>query len=112
MEAAAEHPVGRGVQGDREVEESVEGPGPPRRWEVQRSGFSNFLSTTEVERRVPVEDNAGSECPEWELRERRGREVEREAEAEELGAEGELGAGEELPLFLPMPSFMAPTDED
>jgi len=43
VEAAAEDPVGRGVQGDREVEESVESPGPPRRWEVQRSCFGNFL---------------------------------------------------------------------
>jgi len=29
------------------------------------------------------------------------------AYAEELGAAGELGAGEELPLFLPTPPFMA-----
>ena len=34
------------------------------------------------------------------------------AEAEELGAAGELGAGEVLPLFLPTPSFMASADED
>ena len=40
----------------------------------------------------------------WEL-ERREREEEREAEAEELGA------GEELPLFLPTPSFMASANE-
>ena len=38
---------------------------------------------------------------EWELRERREREEEREVEAEELRAAGELGAGEEPPLFLP-----------
>ena len=44
---------------------------------------------------------------EWELRERRERQEEREVEAEELGTAGELGAGEELPLFLPTPSFMA-----
>jgi len=37
---------------------------------------------------------------------------EREAEAEELGAAGELGAQEELPLFLPTSPFMAPADED
>ena len=45
-------------------------------------------------------------------RERRERGEERRAEAKELGAAGELGAGEELPLFLPTPSFMASTDED
>jgi len=36
---------------------------------------------------------------------------EREIEAEELGAVWELGAGEELPLFLPTPSFMASADK-
>jgi len=41
-----------------------------------------------------------------------GSEKERRAEAEELGATGELGAGEELPLFLPTPSFMASADKD
>ena len=46
----------------------------------------------------------------WELRERRNWEEEREVEAEALGAE--LGAGEELPLFLPTPAFMAPADEE
>jgi len=35
MEAAAEDPVGRGVEGDREVEEPVEGVGPTGRREVQ-----------------------------------------------------------------------------
>jgi len=34
------------------------------------------------------EDDAGSLASEWELRERREREVEQEAEAEELGAAG------------------------
>jgi len=41
-----------------------------------------------------------------------GVEEEREAEAEELGAAGELGAGEELPLLLPPPAFMASADEE
>ena len=49
---------------------------------------------------------------EWEFRERRDREEEREVEAEELGAVGELSAGGELPLFLPTHSFMASADED
>jgi len=56
---------------------------------------------------VLAEEDAGSEASEWELRER---EEEREAEAEELGAE--LGAGAEVPLFLPTPAFMASADED
>ena len=51
-------------------------------------------------------------CLEWELRERRERQEEREAEAEALGAVDELGAGEERPLFLPRPSFMAAAGED
>ena len=50
-----------------------------------------------------------SEC---ELRERREQEGEQEAEAEELGTAGELGAGEELLLFLPTPSFMASADKE
>ena len=47
-----------------------------------------------------------------ELRERREREEERKAEAEALGAEDEVGAGEEPPLFLPTPSFMASAGEE
>jgi hypothetical protein len=50
----------------------------------------DFLSTTDVGRRVspPAEDDAQSEASEWELRERRGGEEERRVEAEELGAGG------------------------
>ena len=33
-------------------------------------------------------------------------------EVEELGGAGGLSAGEELPLFLPTPSFMASADEE
>ena len=55
---------------------------------------------------------AGSEVSEWELRELREREEERRAESEELGAAGESGAGEELLLFLPTPSFKASAEED
>jgi len=55
-----------------------------------------------VGRLVPAEEDAGREGPEWELRER---EVEMRAKAEEFGARGEL------PLFLPMPTFMAPAEE-
>jgi len=66
----------------------------------------DFLSTTDVGRLVPAEGDAGSEVPEWELRWRREREEERRAEAEEVN-----GVGEEQPLFLPTPSFMATAEE-
>jgi hypothetical protein len=46
----------------------------------------DFLSTTDVGRLVPVEDEAQSEVSEWELQERGEREEERRVEAEELGA--------------------------
>jgi len=36
----------------------------------------------------------------------------RRAEAEELGAAGEVGAGEVLPLFLPTPSFIASAEDE
>ena len=72
----------------------------------------DFLSTTDVGRLAPTEEDAGSEVSQWECRECREREEERRAEAEELGAAGELGAGEELPLFLPTPSFMESADDE
>ena len=73
----------------------------------------DFLSSTDVGRLVPPleESDAGSEVSEWELRERQEREEERVAETAELGAAGELGAEEELPLFLPTPAFMASAGE-
>ena len=55
----------------------------------------------------PAEGGAGREGPEWKRRERKAREEERRAEAEELGA----GGGGELPLFLPTPSSMASAEE-
>ena len=55
---------------------------------------------------MPAEDDAGSEASEWELRDRREREEGRGAEAEELGA------GEEPPLFLRTPPFMASAGEE
>ena len=58
------------------------------------------------------EADAGSEVSEWELRERREREEERRVEAEALGAVDNMGDGEELPLFLPTPSFMASIGEE
>ena len=75
----------------------------------------DFLFSTDVGRLVPpLEEggDAGSEVSEWELRERWEWEEERQAEAEELGAAAEWGTGEEPPLFLPTPSFMASAGED
>jgi len=69
-------------------------------------GHQDFLSTKGVGRLVPAEEDAGSEASKWELRGRREREEERRVEAEELGA------GVELSLFLPTPSFMASADEE
>ena len=68
----------------------------------------NFLSATDVGRLVPApaEEDLLGEAQEWELQ-RREREVEGGGvEAEELGA-----GGEEQPLFLPTPSFMAFAEE-
>ena len=73
----------------------------------------DFLTATEVGKIVPaLEEDAGSEASEWELRERTELEEERRAEAEALGAEDETGAGEESPLFLPTPPFMASAGEE
>jgi len=58
-----------------------------------------------------AEFDAGSEVSEWELRDRREREEEWKKEAEVLSAVDELGAGEELQLFIPSPSFMASAGE-
>ena len=83
----------------------MEDPGPPRGWRCSQAVL-DFLFATDVGRQVPAEGGAGSESSERELRDRREQEEERREEAEELGA------GEELPLFLPTPSFMAFADED
>jgi len=71
----------------------------------------DFLSSTDVGGIVPPleESDAGSAVSEWELR---GQGEEREVEAEELGAVGELGVGGELPLFLPTLPFMESADEE
>jgi len=66
----------------------------------------DFLSTTDVGRLVPAEEDTGGGVSEWERRERRERGEARRAEAEELGAGGKLL------LFLPTPSFMASADEE
>ena len=74
----------------------------------------DFLAATDVGRLVPPveEDGTGSQTSEWELRERREREEEQEVEVEELGAAEGPGTGEELPLFLPRPFFMASAGEE
>jgi len=92
------------------------------RWEIRdlladgRCGPAvlDFLTSTDVGRLVPPleKSDTGSQVSEWELRDRREREEEREAGVEELGAAGELDAGEELPLFLPTPPFMASAGEE
>jgi hypothetical protein len=64
-------------------------------------------STAVVGRRTPpTAEDAESEISEWELRERRERDEERRAEAEELGAEVEER------LFLPTPAFMASAEAE
>jgi len=67
----------------------------------------DFLSSTDVGRLVPPlgESDAATEVSEWE------QEEERETVAVALGAVDEMGAREELPLFLPTPSFMASAGE-
>jgi len=80
-----------------------------RKWESRWKALDllDFLSAMDVGKLVPSRGRRGSEVSEWERRER---EDERGAEVEELGAAGELGAVEELPLFLSMAS--AEDDEE
>jgi len=90
------------------VEEPVE---EPESTADKRCGQEvlGFLTSTDVGRLVlPLEeDGAGSQASDWEFRER-----EEEQEAEELGAAGGSGAGEERPPFLPTHPFMASADEE
>jgi len=75
----------------------------------------DFLSSTDVGKIVPtadVEDNAGSEASEGELRERGEREEEREAEVGALGTGNDGEARKEHQLFLPTPPFMASAEEE
>jgi hypothetical protein len=68
----------------------------------------DFLSTTDVGRRVPnpAEEDAQSEASEWVLRAREEREEERRLEAEEVGFEVE-----ERLQFFSTPSFMASAEK-
>jgi len=70
--------------------------------ERRRRAVLDFLSTTDVGRRVPAEGDAVSEVSEAEVREW--------LEEQGAGAEGS-GAGGELPLFLPTPDLMASVEE-
>jgi len=93
--------VGRGAGGKWEGEEVRQDTGPPCRRGVQPGSVLDFLSTTDV-------GQAGSG---------RGRREERSIGMGAQGAQGAgrgeegLGAGEEPPLFLPTPSFMATAEE-
>jgi len=112
MEAAAKGAVGRGAEGDGKVEELVEDTGPTCRQDAERQCWTSSPQRMWEGWCHLWKDSAGSQTSEWELRERPEREEEQEAEAKELGAAGGSGAGEELPLFLPTPSFMASADEE
>jgi len=95
------------------VEEPVEDPGPTCRWEMRAGGAGLPHHNRCGEAGAPLEkSDIGSQVSEWELRDRREREEEREAGVEELGAAGELDAGEELSLFLPTSPFMASAEEE
>ena len=106
------------LQGMLEVEVKKETGRWKSRWKIRdlladercSQAVLDFLSTTDVGRLVPPEEegDAGSEVSEWELRERREREEERRAEAEALGAEEELGGGGTTAV----PSFMASVEEE
>jgi hypothetical protein len=67
----------------------------------------DFLSTTDVGRRVPspAEEDAQSEVSEWEHREWREREDEKIEVPEVLGAEVQE------PLLFPTPAFMASAEK-
>ena len=71
----------------------------------------DLLSSTDVGRWVQTEaeDDMVSAVSDLEVREWL---EQREVEGEEQAAAGGTGAGEEMPLFLPMPSFRASADDE
>jgi len=71
VEGTAENPVGRGVEGDWEVEGPVGGGGVRDllAGEVCGRTVLDILSTTDVGKRVPAEQDAVSKVLEAELRE-------------------------------------------
>ena len=73
----------------------------------------DFLTATDVGRLVHLwKKTAPGARRQNGIRERWEREEEREAEAEELGAAEGSGGGQELPLFLPTPSFISSAGEE
>ena len=84
------------------MEGPVEGTGPPGRREVSQAVL-DFLSSTDVGRRVPEEEHdAVSAVSELEVQEW----------MEVQGVGGEERNGEKPPLLLPTPDFMASAGED
>ena len=105
VEDAAEDSVGGGAEGDQEVEEQVDGPGPAADGRCGRAVLE-FLASTDMGRLGPPleeEGDAGSEVSEWELREQW-------EWPETTGAVEE--EGEELALFVPTPTFVASEGEE
>ena len=109
---ATEDSMGGGAEGDWEMEEPVEDPGSFRRPEVQSGsiGFVFIYGRGEDSAGCGRSGRRGGRDVGMELRERQEREEERRAE--ELDAENEAAAGEEPPLFLPIPSFMTTAGEE
>jgi len=109
VEGPAENPAGGGVEGAWEVDSQ---------WKILgfladgrcSQAVLDFLSAIDVGRRVPAGEGTESGASEWELQKRRERGGGGGGGAEELGATGELGAGGELHLLLPAPSFTASVD--
>jgi len=100
VESTAEDSVGRCAEGDWEVED----PGPPCRWEVRLGGTGLPLrygcGKTGSGRERRGERGVGMSSGNGGSGKRRG------------GRRRRRGAGDELPLFLPTPSFMESAGED
>jgi len=82
-----------------------EGEGPvkqdqPLANERRSQAILDFLSATDVGKLFPAEKAARNEVPKWSA-----------GSGKRRGGRG-VGAGEELPLFLQTPSFMASADEE
>ena len=89
--------MGRGAGGKEEGEAPVKQDPELLADERCSQAVLDFISATDVGRLFPAEEAARSEVPEWSV-----------AEREQERREGrEVGAGEEVTLFLPTPSFMA-----
>jgi len=83
VEGPTDDSVGVGAEGDREVDEPMEDTGPPAGRRCRRA-MIDFLSSTDVGRRVSAENDTVSEVSEaelWEWEEEQG------VAAEGMGAE-------------------------